>query len=179
MERITRRTALSHHVIQFCGFLRRKDFPIGPQEQQEALASMVLIDWKDSTQFKLVLQCTLCKSFEQFTQFDELYYHYWSSLKKSVDSKVKEVATAEQQQPKPKPPSFQEIKNWLYGNQASDEEVQMAQASDQEISQSTDLKMVNPTQFQDWREIINLLQKLVDQLPARRYVPSKSPKQLH
>lgn len=173
-----RRTALSHHVIQFCAFLRQKEFPIGPQEQQEALQSLVNIDWKDSTQFKLVLQCTLCKSYEQFAQFDELYFHYWKSLSKSVDSKVKEVATADEQ-PKPKPPSFQEIKNWLHGNQAPEEEVQMAQASDHEAKNAANIKMINPTQLQDWQEIIELLQRLAHKLPSRRYVPSKSPKRLH
>ncbi|MEQ9300200.1 MAG: VWA domain-containing protein [Cyclobacteriaceae bacterium] len=173
-----RRTALSHHVIQFCAFLRQKSFPIGPQEQQEALQALVAIDWKNSTQFKLVLQCTLCKSYEQFAKFDELYFHYWKSLSKSVDSKVKEVATAEQQ-PKPKPPSFQEIKSWLHGNQAPEEEVQMAQASNHEAKNAADIKMINPTQLQDWREIILLIERLVQKLPSRRYVSSKSPKQLH
>lgn len=173
-----RRTALSHHVIQFCAFLRQKDFPIGPQEQQEALQAMNQINWKDSTQFKLVLQCTLCKSYEQFAQFDELYFHYWKSLSKSVDSKVKEVATAEEKA-KPKPPSFQEIKNWLHGHQQPEEEAQIAQASDQESKNAADIKMINPTQLQEWREVITLLQRLVHKLPSRRFVTSKSQKQLH
>lgn len=166
-----RLTSLSHHVIQFCRVLRNDQFNIGPQEEKEALESLVHINWDEPDQFKLVLKSTLCKSFQHTLLFDDLYTQYWKDLNKAVDSKTKEVPEEKIKPSSQKKPSIEVIKNWLHGNRQDVEETSMAKSSTDEISGSVDLTTFHHTQFREWKAVINLIQRYVARMPGRRTVP--------
>ena len=82
---IQRHTSLSKNIIQFCRFLRSKDFTIGAEEEIIALTSLQFINYNDKNVFRLALKAVLCRSKKQLTEFDSLFIQYWKELKDAVD----------------------------------------------------------------------------------------------
>src|SRR5438876_1111999 len=116
---IQRHTSLSKNIIQFCRFLRAKDFTIGAEEEIIALTSLQFINYNDKNVFRQALKAVLCRSQKQLAEFDNLFIQYWKELKDAVDSKLK----SNQQQkntPVTKDASFKSLKAWLGGNKSDE-----------------------------------------------------------
>ena len=87
---ILRQTSLSANIVQFCRFLRLKNFTIGVEEEALTLQALQFIDYTDPSTFRLALRTTLCRSKTQADEFDRLFNEYWKQVEKAVDSKSKE-----------------------------------------------------------------------------------------
>ena len=164
---LQRQTQLSANIVAFCRFLREEGYSIGVREEQDALLAMQLVQpYNSPEQLQLCLQAALCRTPLQLERFPELYQHYWRELDRAVDSKTKEKEEKKEraQQRKQQKPSFQALKNWLYGNQQNDTE---------EVASYSDLETGAHESFPDFdeqelREIFRLVKKLVDKLANRR-----------
>ena len=172
-----RQTTISNHVIQFARFLRNQQYPIGPNEEADALSGLAVINWSDHKQFKEVLRATFCKHFEQYQHFDKYYEQYWAELKRSVDSKTKQVAEERPKPQKASPPSLQVIKNWLHGNR--EKEIQdIHQGSDEAASVKPDLSALREHHLREWEEVVRLIQRYVAKQKSRRWVSTQRKEQL-
>ncbi len=170
---MVRRTTLSQHVLQFARFLRQKNFNLGPDEVADALLGLEAIDWSSPDEFKLVLQGCFCKNFNQYLAFEKLYSAYWWELSKAVDAKTKDVAEEKQRPTAPAPPSLEVIKNWLHGNRVQEDELDLRQASADQVLSSADLSMLATDHQQGWAEVIRLMRRHVARKKARRMIKSR------
>jgi len=164
---IQRHTSLSKNIIQFCRFLRSKDFTIGAEEEIIALTSLQFINYNDKNVFRLALKAVLCRSKKQLTEFDSLFIQYWKELKNAVDSKLKPI---QQQKTNPvaKDASFKSLKSWLSGNK-SDEFEEVASYS---INESLSQKNFADVPDEEVEELMRNIKALSRRLAAhisRRY----------
>jgi len=116
---ITRKTSLSKNIIQFCRYLRHKNFIVGIEEEAMALQALEFINYNSKEIFRQALKAILCRSLAQLNEFDALFNQYWKEVTEGVDSKIKT-----QQQPASKPvvkeTSFKSLKAWLNGNRSEE-----------------------------------------------------------
>jgi len=112
---IIRLTSLSKNIVQFCRFLRNKNFAISAEEEATALEALQYIDYRKRTVFSLALKSVLCRSRLEINEFDNFFDEYWKEFAKAIESKVKTEA-----QPVIKPESknatIKSLKSWLNGN---------------------------------------------------------------
>lgn len=177
-DNIQRRTSFPEHIIQFIRYFRTKGFKIGPNETSELLQVLAQQTPKSFEQQQQLFKALLVKNRKQFVQFDSLYEDYWKQLERAEDSKIKEE---EEEQPKPRPNQNQNtlnaLKNWLYSGRQKDE-LDMATYSAIEAIGKKDFSSFNTDEYQDLLEIIRLIAKKIANKKSRRFVTSKSQKQL-
>lgn len=164
---INRQTSLSRNVVQFCRFLRHRQFSISTKEERDALSALQYIDYGNQLHFRLALQAILCRSRAQVQAFDELFQQYWKELTEAVDAKEKkrEETTAK---PLVKEASFKTLQSWLNANQNKNEE-ETALWSVQEVLSRKDFSLVPADELDDLMRIIKALSKRLAAQVARRY----------
>jgi len=162
-----RQTSLSANIVQFCRFLRQKNFPAGVEEESLTLQALQFIDYTDHPTFRLTLRTTLCRSKIQVEEFDTLFNDYWKELEKAVDSKSKE-GLSKKQPPVSQPASFKSLKAWLHGNR-NDETEETATYSIQESLSQKDFSAVPTEEVDELMQVIKALSKRLAARSSRRY----------
>lgn len=167
---IIRRTSLPANIVQFCRFLRQKNFTIGIEEQAQTLQALQFIEYTDPSVFRLALRTTLCRSKTQADEFDMLFNEYWKQIEKAVDSKSKQESTGKQP-PVLQPAQFKSLKAWLHGNR-NDETEETATYSIQENLSQKDFSVIAGEEVNELMQTIRSLSKRLAAKVNRRYKPS-------
>ncbi len=175
---MARFNTISEHVIQFCRFLRNHDFNIGPLEQSHALEALAVLPFEKETNFKNALSLTLVNTKRELDLFEDLYYQYWNEVKKSDNSKLKDVPEEKLKKPTPKAPSIHVIKNWLHGNRES-EEIEMAQHSTNEAFSEQDFSRYRNDDLKETLLYTNQLVRKLSNKKGRRFISSNQRKELN
>lgn len=176
---ISRQTTLPAHAIQFSRFLRDNAFVIGPNEESDLLISFSQSVPKTFEQQKALYKSILVKNRKQFIQFDELYDQYWAELSRAENSKTKDL---EEESQKPKKAAGQKsdlqvLKNWLYGGRI-DEEKNVATYSAMEALSKKDFSTFVTAEQKELQQIIKIIAQRMANKLSRRFVKSRSKKQL-
>ncbi|MEL6926047.1 MAG: VWA domain-containing protein [Bacteroidota bacterium] len=171
---MTRKTSLPAHLIAFTQHLRKKGFVLGPNEEADALRALEILEpYRDQGQFKLALRSVLCRSLKDLLLFEELYDQYWRELAKAQDAKLKDVEEEKPQAKKAnRPPSLQVIKDWLYGNQQTDEK-KMAGYDGAVSRGQKDFGAFQEEGLQEIAKIIQLIARDLANQESRRYKASR------
>jgi len=159
---ISRLGSLSGNIVQFCRFLRTKDYTVGTEEEISSLKALEYIDFTNPDEFLLAMKATLCKSKKQLNEFDELFFTYWKELKKAVDSKRKEEKTPKKNTPGSSE-QFKSLSSWLKGS-LNNEAIETASYSSFESLSKKDFSTVPDDEID---ELMKLLKSLSRQLAAR------------
>ena len=162
---IERSGSLTERVIQFARFLRKHAFNLGPQEEAEAITTLLYISIGKASQFKNALKIALAKNKEQFEQFDNLYSQFWKETGLGEDAKIKEVKNQGPDK-KQSPPSLEQLKDWLFNK--TSEKKETALYSDSEVKLKKDLSLLHQSGAEN-RELLDLISKRASPRPSRRY----------
>ncbi len=177
---IQRQTNLTAHVVQFSRFLRENGFEIGPNEELDVLKTYQAHIPKSYEEQQNLFKAIWVKNRKQYLLFDELYEQYWRELSRAEDSKNKEVEEETQKRKKnngQQAPSLSELKSWLYAGRI-EEEKEVATYSAFEAMSKKDFSAFVSSEQRELLEIIKLIAKRLANRQNRRYVRSKSPKQI-
>jgi hypothetical protein len=176
---IQRHTSLSAHLVAFGRFLREQGFIIGPAEEALALQALLQLDaFRDNESFQYCLRAVFARSKTQQQRFDELFPRYFKELEQGVDSKIK-------QDHKKRPakgrsdqsPSFQALKDWLYGKPAS-EEVELAAYSAQESLSEKDFSSFSEEELKEIWGLVQQIARMLSLRMSRRWERAHSLKRL-
>ena len=176
-ELIKRHTALTSNVVAFCRYLRTEGFAIAAPEEADALKSMEILEPYDSPEtLRLALKTVLTSSQGQVERFDELYDYYWKQVSKAIDSKVADQA---QNNGKPRPkksqdPAFQTLKDWLYGDKKSEEEIDLYTYSATEALGKKDFSSLTDDELREIFELILMIARRLARQQSRRYKKNKN-----
>ena len=176
---ISRRTSLTENVISFCRYLRGQGFIVGPNTQSDALQAMTLVSIHSWDDLCTVLKLTLPKNKKQVEAFDGLFYTYWRELNRAVDSKIKPSAKPEPQ-PKlssGKTPSFDALKNWLYGNSGEERRETALYSAHVNLSQK-DFSTFTDDELWELKNIIRKIAKSIVNRKLRRFVTTPEHKSI-
>jgi len=166
---ITRQTSLSKNIVQFCRYLRLKNFALSAEEEALALKALQFIDYTSMNVFHSALKAILCRSKTQTNEFDNLFYKYWNELEKAVDSKIKDEPKKDNLI-KPEA-AFKSIKTWLHGNREKETE-EIATYSLNENPLQKDFSSVPEDEVSDLMQCIKSLSRRLAAKANRRYEPS-------
>lgn len=176
---ITRKTALSAHIVQFCRFLREQGYMIGPTEEADALAALTCVPLEKPEHLRIALQAALARNFQQLARFKDLYRQYWTELAKAEDSKIVEgdpelKEKSGSDRPDRKPPSIQALKSWLYGNKSSEEE-ELASYSPGSAGSERDFSAFARGELSEVLRIVRLVARRLALRHSRLYTSARRP----
>ncbi len=170
---ISRKTTLTENIISFCRYLRGHGFSVDPTVQADALYALTLIRINSRDELRIVLKSTLPKNQKQVVVFDKLFEAYWKALNQAVDAKIKEKPSGKKkQQPKWPPgskPSFDTLKNWLYGNADNKQQETAFYSSQTNLSQK-DFSSFTDDELWELRKLIKKIAKSIVNRKIRRFV---------
>jgi uncharacterized protein len=179
-ELIKRHTALSANIVAFCRYLRTEGFAIAAPEEADALKSIEILEpYGNSETLRLALKTVLTRSQLQNERFDELYNYYWKQVEKATDSKIAEQENSngkQQQAPKSQDPQFQALKDWLYGAQKSDEEIDLYTYSAAETLVKKDFSHLSEDEIKEIYDIIKMIARRLARQQNRRWTKNKNGK---
>ena len=174
---IKRQLALSANIVQFCRYLRTKDYSIGPEEEADALRSLSFIPIGEQETFRLALKSLLARSRRQQEQFDAHFDRYWKELEKAVDAKMEEKPEGRSNRAanrKSKQESFQALKSWLYGKgKESEEEGAIASYSAEEVITKKDFSAMTD---EEMRLVMRMLQQIARSITRKKSRLNKASK---
>lgn len=166
---IKRQTELSANIVQFCRYLRNRDYRIGPEEEADALRSLAFIPIGNQETFRLALKSLLARSRMQQEQFDAHFDRYWKELERAVDSKTEDKPAGwsnKGAQKKSKQESFQALKSWLYGEgKEHQEEGAIASYSAKEVLTKKDFSAMTD---EEMRLVMRKLQQIARSLVRKK-----------
>jgi hypothetical protein len=162
----SRKTSLAENVVQFCRFLRQKNFTVGVDEGTISLQALTLVDHTSPLIFRSALKATLSRSKQQAEEFDDLFNEYWKQLSEVVNAKTKD--NREKQQTLNKQVSFKSLKTWLHGNRNNETE-DTATYSIQESFSQKDFSSVPEEDVDELMQMIRALAKRMASKVSRRY----------
>jgi len=161
---ITRQTSLSGNVILLSRYLRSQGYTISSSEESDAMQSFKNIVPTSEYTYWTVLRAVFSKNKYQYKHFEDHYKEYQYQIKKAVDSKTKNQVSDKKQPAKPKLPSIEALKSWLYNNQQKEEH---------EISSFSNVEVLARKDFAEMDEeevklILRVLQRLAQKILRRR-----------
>ncbi len=176
---IQRQTNLPAHVIQFCRFLRDNNFVIGIGEECDLLEVFTHFIPASFGEQKDLYKSILVKNRKQFVLFDELYQQYWTELSRAEDSKTKdkEEKKLQPQKSADQKNTLQVLKKWLHGGHV-DEEKEISTYSAFEAISNKDFTTFLTGEQKELLEIIKIISQRLANKYSRRYIRSKSKKQI-
>jgi len=163
---IQRQTSLAKNIVQFCRFLRQKNFVVGADEETTALQALMLIDHTSPAVFRSALKAVLSRSKQQAEEFDDLFEEYWKQLNKAVDTKTKD--NHEKHPALKKQVSFKSLKTWLHGNRNNETEETATYSLQESLSQK-DFSSVPEEEIDELMQTIRALAKRMAAKAGRRY----------
>lgn len=174
---IKRQLELSANIVQFCRYLRSKDYSIGPEEEADALRCLAYIPIGEQETFRLALKSLLARSRMQQEQFDVHFDRYWKELEKAVDAKTEEKPTGWSNRAanrKSKQESFQALKSWLYGEgKENEDEGAIASYSAQEVITKKDFSAMTD---EEMRLVMRMLQQIARSITRKKSRLNKASK---
>jgi uncharacterized protein with von Willebrand factor type A (vWA) domain len=176
---IQRQTNLPAHVIQFCRFLRDNGFVIGIGEECDLLEVYSQFIPASFSEQKDLYKSILVKNRKQFVLFDELFQQYWTELSKAEDSKTKdkEEKKIQPQKSANQKNTLQVLKKWLHGGHV-EEEKEISTYSAFEAISNKDFSTFLTGEQKELLEIIKIISQRLANKYSRRYIRSKSKKQI-
>ena len=177
---IQRQTSLSAHAIQFGRFLRGHGFEVGPNEEIDLLKAFQTLMPVSFEEQQALYKAIWVKNLQQFLMFDELYQQYWKELSRAEDSKTQDGKMPEQKKKKPRQqqaPSLYALKSWLYGGRINEEQETAAYSAFEAIGKK-DFSQFDSKEQKALLEIIRIIAKKLANKYSRRYVQSKSTKNI-
>lgn len=174
---IQRQLELSANIVQFCRYLRTKDYRIGPEEEADALQSLAYIPLGEQETFRLALKSLLARSQMQQEQFDAHFDRYWKELEKAVNSKAEEKPQGWSNRganKKSKQESFQALKSWLYGEgKENEDEGAIASYSAQDVITKKDFSAMTD---EEMRLVMRMLQQIARSITRKKSRLNKASK---
>jgi len=177
---MTRRTTLPGHVVQFCRFLRARNFACGPREEHDVLSALAADLPGNDDDFASLLRAALAKNKGEYLRFPDLFQEYWGQLARAENDKVKEQET-EGQQPRrsaPKPPTTRELKDWLFRGRQTSDEAEIAAYTAVASFTRKDFSSFSTLELQEVTQLLRRLAHLLHREGHRRYLKDKRPPQL-
>ncbi len=176
---IQRQTNLPTHIIQFSRFLRDNGFDIGTNEELDLLKAYerhIPISFKEQEN---LYKAIFVKNRKQYLIFDDLYTQYWEELSRAEDSKNKDLKEEKikPQKAAQQPTSLQVLKQWLYAGRI-DEEKDIATYSAFETLSKKDFSSFLSSEQKELLQIIKIIARRLANKYSRRYIRSKSQKQI-
>ena len=156
-------TEFSGNIVQLGRYLRGQGFELGTREEMDALQALALLPLESSELYQNILRAVFAKTPQQFETFKDLYLEYVEQQKKAVNSKVKSVEGRKSKR-KDKTPSFEALKDWLYGR-PSDEEAAIASYSGLEVLTKKDFVSMSEDEL---RLITQVLEKISRKIAHRK-----------
>ncbi len=174
---VQRQTSLSGNIVAFCRFLRTEGFAISATEEADALRAIELIKSFETPEIlRGSLHAVLVRTPAQSARFDGLYDNYWRELEKSVNSKEAKQGRAQPKRNKPKPqePQFEALKDWLFGTQNAEEELDLHTYSAAEALGERDFSTLSDAELEDMFELIQMIAKRLARQQNRRHKKDKN-----
>ncbi len=165
MEVIRRPEALSAHVVLFCRFLRQRGYPLGPEEEADALRALEHLPFEREEAFLEALKAILARSRLQHLRFEDHYREFWYQLDRAVNSKLREVFQEQPNEDQKRKARFEALKSWL-NLKPVEEEKELAAASPAEVLSRKHFADLSPDEM---RLMMRMLQK-----SARRLIHERS-----
>ncbi len=174
---LSRSTSISSNLLLFCRFLRKNGFDTALDVEEDLLKVVSLNRLIEDPQlFRLGIKSVLCKSPQQIHRFESLYERFWRELDQALDSKLKQDTDVEPEiltldELKKQPPSFQAIKEWLFGGQ-NEEETHIASYSPLTHDAIADLRDVSPGELDEIIKIVELMARAMRMQLSKRFIAS-------
>ncbi len=102
---IIRRTSLAENIVQFCRFLRQKNFTIGMEEEAITLQALQFIDYTDPSIFRLALKQRFAEVKHRLKNLICFLTITGNRSRKAVDAKIKD-GSSKKQPPVSQPDNF-------------------------------------------------------------------------
>jgi uncharacterized protein len=168
---LKRHTTLSANVVGFCRYLRSEGFAIAAPEEADALQILsILSPFSSPESLNLALKTCLARTPTQVERFDELANYYWQQVEKAVDSKVTDQEKAQQNRAQPSPQAqFQNLKDWLYGKNKSEEEAEIHTFSRVETLGKKDFSLLTAEEAKELYDVIQQIARRLARQQNRRY----------
>lgn len=163
---IGRLTSLSKNIVQFCIFLRSKEFSVGVEEESIMLEVLQFLDYTSYEAFFMSLKAVLCRSKTQWDAFDKLFREYWEQVSQAVDAKLKEEI--KKKQPVSRQEQFSSLMAWLKGNQNKEAEETAAYSMNEALSRK-DFSAVPESEVDELMRSIRNLSRRLAAKANRRY----------
>ncbi|MEJ7913152.1 MAG: VWA containing CoxE family protein, partial [Chitinophagaceae bacterium] len=131
---MVRQTSLSANMVQFCRFLRLRNFRLGVGEEITLLHALQYVDFTDRHIFRATLKCLLCKSHDELLKFDDLFDEYNTQVRDGQDAKVVSKITSSIDSGGTKD-ALKSLKYWLHGNSNKEIEETASYSAGETLSQ--------------------------------------------
>jgi uncharacterized protein len=174
---VQRQTSLTANIVAFCRYLRTEGFHISATEEADALRAVELMEsFQTPELLRGSLHAVLVRTPAQSARFDGLYDYYWQQLEKAVNSKQAEQGREQPKRAKPKPqePQFDALKDWLFGKQNQDEELDLHTYSSAEALGERDFSTLSEDELGEMFELIQMIAKRLARQQNRRYKNNKN-----
>ena len=174
---IQRQTSLTANIVAFCRYLRTEGFHISATEEADALRAVELMEaFQTPDLLRGSLHAVLVRTPAQSERFDGLYDHYWQQLEKAVNSKKAEQGREQPKRSKPKPqePQFEALKDWLFGKQNQEEELNLYTYSAAEALGERDFSTLADDELNEMFELIQMIAKRLARQQNRRSKDDKN-----
>jgi uncharacterized protein len=174
---IQRQTSLTANIVAFCRYLRTEGFHISATEEADALRAVELMEaFQTPELLRGALHAVLVRTPAQSEHFDGLYDYYWQQLEKAVNSKQAEQGRKQPKRSKPKPqePQFEALKDWLFGKQNQEEELDLYTYSAAEALGERDFSTLSDAELGEMFELIQMIAKRLARQQNRRYKNDKN-----
>ncbi|MEY4933900.1 MAG: hypothetical protein RIS64_259 [Bacteroidota bacterium] len=172
-----RNTTLSANIVEIARFFRTEgNFRIAPQDEADALNALEATNaFQAEADFKAVLKAIFTKNLSEQTRFDEIFKKYMDKRRESIDGKEKKVAQENPNQPQPKPEDkFNQLKDWLFGNHASDKKPDSkATYSAQTALSQKDFAEITDDELRELEEVLRQIAERLARRQNRRFLPEK------
>lgn len=168
---VQRQTSLTANIVAFCRYLRTEGFHISATEEADALRAVELTQAFETPELlRGSLHAVLVRTPAQSARFDGLYDNYWQQLEKAVNSKQAEQGREQPKRAKPKPqePQFEALKDWLFGKQNQDEELDLHTYSAAEALGNRDFSTLSDAELGEMFELIQMIAKRLARQQNRR-----------
>lgn len=179
-ELIKRHTSLSANIVAFCRYLRTEGFAIAAPEEADALRSIEILEpYHQSDSLRLALKTILTRSKMESERFDELYTYYWKQVERAIDSKIAEQENKEprsQAKPRSQDSQFQALKDWLFGDKKSDDNIDLHTYSATETLVQKDFSTLSEEEIREIQELIMMLARRLARQHNRRWTKNKNGK---
>ncbi len=174
---IQRQTSLTANIVAFCRYLRTEGFHISATEEADALRAVELMaSFQTPELLRGSLHAVLVRTPAQSERFDGLYDHYWQQLEKAINSKQAEQGREQPKRSKPKPqePQFEALKDWLFGQQNQEEELDLYTYSAAEALGERDFSTLSDDELSEMFELIQMIAKRLARQQNRRTKDDKN-----
>ncbi len=174
MSQIQRQTNFVAQLAQYCSFLRSNDFQCTIDSECDLVQVIVAGIPNSKITFHNMSRAILCKRFQEYVRYTELFEQFWGEILKAIDSKERKQKEQKKQKRNTAAPTITQLRSWLF-NQPTEEEEALAKFSPAEVFARRDFNGFDTSQLDDLIHIIRELTRSLLSRNSRRMVTSKRP----